>query len=58
MKPTNHSNMFVVQHNARLLGNNCAKCNKALIVGDEVLSKIGRRKHKYYHKNCWESLFN
>lgn len=35
----------------------CKVCGKMLQIGDEYYVTRYRRKTKYYHRQCWESLF-
>lgn len=45
----------------RHLKYSCEKCKKKFEFGDMIISRRYGGKHsrsKYYHKNCWESLFH
>lgn len=38
----------------------CFKCSKPLKIGDAVIGKLTNAQNhhvKYYHEQCWESLF-
>lgn len=37
----------------------CRKCKKLFVIGDVIISKqSGVTGSKYYHRNCWDSLFH
>jgi hypothetical protein len=48
------------QCGSRQIGNTCEKCKKEFKFGDTIISRRTGSRHsrtKYYHKDCWESLF-